>query len=227
MFTGLIRGIGHLRTRGDKLLVVCDAHQPWVAALALGDSVAVDGVCLTVETLVPEGFMVTTSPETMARTTLAERVETQAPVNLEPALRVGDRLGGHFVTGHIDGTGTVEAVTPVADAWEIQFQVPGAIARYIVSKGSIAVNGISLTVANCNLEGTWFSVAVIPHSFAETNLQQLRPGTTVNLENDVLGKYVAKFLTVPDMSEKRQLNSGIHDVQIPITPEFLTEHGFG
>lgn len=223
MFTGLIQGKGYLRSKGANQLQISCPAQPWVSALALGDSVAVDGVCLTVETLLPGGFVVTISPETMERTILEQRVNSQAQVNLEPALRVGDRLGGHFVTGHIDGIGTVEDVAQVSESWEIRIRVPVEIANYIVFKGSITVNGISLTVANCNPEGTWFTVAVIPHSFAETNLQELSPGSLVNLETDVLGKYVAKFLRTPHVDQNQTLNPGLPEISL----EFLTEHGFG
>ncbi|MGF1601356.1 MAG: riboflavin synthase [Thermosynechococcaceae cyanobacterium] len=223
MFTGLIQGTGYLKSKGSTQLQVVCSPQPWTVTLAIGDSVAVDGVCLTVETLVPKGFIVTTSPETLQRTILEQRVDTHSLVNLEPALQVGDRLGGHFVTGHIDGIGTVDQVDQTQDSWEISFLVPPPIAHYIVSKGSITINGISLTVAHCNTEGSWFSVAVIPHSFAETNLQQLSAGTRVNLETDVLGKYVAKFLRSPHPQEPPL--SGEASIQ-PISLDFLAEHGF-
>lgn len=218
MFTGLVQGTGNLASNGANQLRVTCPRQPWVEALSLGDSVAVDGVCLTVETLVAGGFIVTVSPETLQRTTLEQRVKIQAPVNLEPALQVGDRLGGHFVTGHIDDVGMVEEISSTDDAWRIRFRAPSVVASHIVSKGSIAVNGISLTVADCNAEGTWFTVAVIPHSFEQTNLQQLRVGHRVNLETDVLSKYVAKFLRTPTQD--------LHPLPL-ISPEFLAEHGFG
>ncbi len=221
MFTGLVQSTGYLKSKGAHQLLITCPRQPWVETLDLGDSVAVDGVCLTVETLVSGGFIVTTSPETMQRTTLEQRVNVPMPINLEPALQVGDRLGGHFVTGHIDAVGTVEEISQTGESWVIRFNAPSVVASHIVSKGSIAVNGISLTVADCNAEGTWFTVAVIPHSFAETNLKQLRPGQSVNLETDVLSKYVAKFLRT----------SHSHDASVPamssISPEFLAEHGFG
>jgi riboflavin synthase len=224
MFTGLIQGTGYLKSREPSQLQVICSPQPWTTTLAIGDSVAVDGICLTVETLETQGFMVTTSPETLQRTTLSQRVDTPSLVNLEPALQVGDRLGGHFVTGHIDGIGTVEQVAHTHNAWEISFNVPAHIAHYIVAKGSITINGISLTVAHCNPEGSWFSVAVIPHSFANTNLQHLSAGSSVNLETDILGKYVAKFLRSP----QRQELFPVSDTSIqPISLDFLAEHGFG
>jgi riboflavin synthase len=166
--------------------------------------------------------MVTASAETLQRTTLNWQAEFGAWVNLEPALRVGDKLGGHFVSGHIDGVGEVQQLTQTDESWEISFSAPSAVAQYLVSKGSIAVNGISLTVSTCNPEGTWFEVAVIPHSFAETNLQFLKPGDRVNLEADLLGKYAAKLLQ-PSLNHTRPHS----DSGIPaITEEFLAEHGF-
>jgi riboflavin synthase len=188
-------------------------------ALAIGDSVAVDGACLTVETLTGTGFVVTISPETLQRTTLGQSVDTDWVVNLEPALRVGDRLGGHFVTGHIDGIGQVQSLQQTAESWEIGFTVALALGRYILPKGSVAVNGVSLTVADCTEDGTQFTVAVIPHSFANTNLQSLVSQHAVNIETDVLGKYVAKLLRHPTD------NLGAEHYS-EITPEFLAEHGF-
>lgn len=220
MFTGLIQGLGQLRPQGQQqILVQCEAVS-FGDSFAIGDSVAVDGVCLTVETLVAQGFVVSVSPETLQRTTLADRLHTHQRVNLEPALSVGDRLGGHFVTGHIDDVGVVQGIQKTETSWELSFAVPDAIARYIVPKGSVAINGVSLTVADCNESGSHFKVAVIPHSFANTNLQDLSPGDQVNIETDVLGKYVAKLLRLPSQSPST--------TALPeITTEFLATHGFG
>ncbi len=188
--------------------------------LEVGDSVAVDGVCLTVETLVSEGFIVTTSPETLQRSTLVQRVGTDWLVNLESALRVGDRLGGHFVTGHVDAVGEVLSVESSQTSWTIQVKVPDNLTRFVVSKGSIAVNGVSLTIADCGPEGDWFSIAVIPHSFSATNLQYFESGLQVNLESDVLSKYVERLLqsSLHQQDERQQ--------SWTITPESLMEHGF-
>ena len=224
MFTGLIQSLGYLKSTAGHQLSIHWATSLGLTGLAIGDSVAVDGVCLTVEELLQQGFVVTTSPETLQRTTLHQRVDTTTRVNLEPALRVGDRLGGHFVTGHIDGLGHVDRVSQTAESWELSFTVAAPIARYIVSKGSVAINGVSLTVADCNLEGTWFKVAVIPHSFAMTNLQELRADNVVNIETDVLGKYVAKFLQLPGAHSGDTL---AHPAAAAITPEYLVEQGFG
>lgn len=225
VFTGLIQALGYLKPASAYQLAVHWQDPALANSLAIGDSVAVDGVCLTVETLIPQGFMVTTSPETLQRTTLNTSLETHAPVNLEPALKVGDRLGGHFVTGHIDGMGQVDDLVVTDTSWAISFRVPAAIATYIVPKGSIAVNGISLTVAECNSTGTWFKVVVIPHSFSMTNLQDLQSGSLVNLETDLLGKYVAKLmrLNLGQPTTGQPLSPGTPE----ITLGFLAEHGFG
>ena len=223
MFTGLIQGLGSIQTTtSDRLLIKTDA--PLILTdLAIGDSVAVDGICLTVETLLKDGFTATASPETLNRTTLHQYQQNQADyVNLETSLRVGSKLGGHFVSGHVDGVGCLVESLPTEKAWEMIFSAPANledqwqqfIARYLVQKGSIAVNGISLTVAECDAQGTWFKAAVIPHTYSETNLTYLKPGDWVNLECDILGKYVEKLLNYPHAS-----NSSI-------TLEFLAEHGY-
>ena len=223
MFTGLIQGLGSIQTTtSDRLLIKTDASLI-LTDLAIGDSVAVDGICLTVETLLKDGFTATASPETLNRTTLNQYQQNQAGyVNLETSLRVGSKLGGHFVSGHVDGVGCLVESLPTEKAWEMIFSAPANledqwhefIARYLVQKGSIAVNGISLTVAECDAQGTWFKAAVIPHTYSETNLTYLKPGDWVNLECDILGKYVEKLLNYPHAS-----NSSI-------TLEFLAEHGY-
>lgn len=225
MFTGLIQGLGTLQPLSlDRVQITClpGTASFIVPELALGDSVAVDGVCLTVVEILPQGFIAVVSPETRDRSTLHQA--NHQIVNLEPSLRVGSKLGGHFVTGHVDGIGHLEAAVETSTSWELTFTAPAAVARYILSKGSIAVNGISLTVADCNPEGTRFTVAVIPHSYQETNLQYLQPGSPVNLEGDLLGKYVEKFL------RQRTTSGGdrAHPAPSPdaLTPAFLLEHGY-
>ena len=223
MFTGLIQGLGSIQTTtSDRLLIKTDASLI-LTDLAIGDSVAVDGICLTVETLLKDGFTATASPETLNRTTLNQYQQNQADyVNLETSLRVGSKLGGHFVSGHVDGVGCLVESLATEKAWEMIFSAPANledqwhefIARYLVQKGSIAVNGISLTVAECDAQGTWFKAAVIPHTYSETNLTYLKPGDWVNLECDILGKYVEKLLNYSHAS-----NSSI-------TLEFLSEHGY-
>ena len=199
--------------------------------MALGDSIAVDGVCLTVEQMLPGGFIASVSPETLARSTLADCLDG-ARVNLEASLRVGSKIGGHFVTGHVDGKGYLESSVEVNHAWEMRFQVADPrISRYIVPKGSIAVNGVSLTVADCSDQGDWFTVAVIPVTYADTNLQSLAPGQAVNLEGDVLGKYVERFFRLDhgtganpmkDWSVAASEPASMGDFSL----DFLTEHGY-
>jgi riboflavin synthase len=234
VFTGLIQALGTINYLGSQQLqVLCAPAGSSVILqdLALGDSVAVDGVCLTVVEILQQGFVATASPETLRRTTLGHQQLSNAFVNLETSLRVGSKLGGHFVTGHVDGTGCLQESVQTATSWEMSFTVPaGQIAHYIVPKGSIAVNGVSLTVADCDRAGSWFKVAVIPHSFAETNLQYLKPGSLVNLEGDILGKYVEKFLgfgSNQSSAEMPALESPTTDNGWDeISPAFLAEHGF-
>lgn len=222
MFTGLIQGLGTLQSLSpDRLQITClpAATRAILPELALGDSVAVDGVCLTVVDILPQGFVAVVSPETRDRSTLSHA--DHRCVNLEASLRVGSKLGGHFVTGHVDGIGQLEAAVETATSWELTFGAPPTVARYILSKGSVAINGISLTVARCNPAGTQFTVAVIPHSYSETNLQYLQPGSPVNLEGDILGKYVEKFL------RHGSENAGDRAVAPDgLTPAFLMEHGY-
>ncbi|MGL5065133.1 MAG: riboflavin synthase [Microcoleus sp.] len=236
MFTGLIQSLGKLKPLGnDRFQISCtssDSHLI-LSDLAIGDSVAVDGVCLTVVSVLPQGFVAVASPETLSRTTLGKFPD--AGVNLETSLRAGSKLGGHFVTGHVDAIGCLAASRQTANSWEMRFAAPATansgwqhqIAPYLVPKGSIAVNGISLTVADCDAAGNWFEVAVIPHSFAETNLRYLQPGSLVNLEADILGKYVAKFLRhgSQQFAEAGEEMAAIN-VSGGITQEFLAEHGF-
>lgn len=239
MFTGLIQALATLQPIGqDQFQISCVLGDGDLILkdLAIGDSVAVDGVCLTVVEIRDKGFIATASPETLNRTKLGQSLEGY--FNLETSLRAGSKLGGHFVTGHIDGVGCLQSVIPTASSWEMRFGAPVSasniwrrqIAPYIVPKGSIAVNGISLTISDCDVDGNWFEVAVIPHSYQETNLRYLQPGNWVNIEADILGKYVGKFL---QSYLKGNLNFVESYDNIPtisalteITPEFLAEHGF-
>lgn len=231
MFTGLIQTTGTIHPLGkDQIQISCATTAPewFLADLAIGDSISVDGVCLTVTRILAGGFVAAASPETLKRTTLGQ-LEGDGYVNLEASLRVGSKLGGHFVTGHVDGVGYLEASVQTATSWEMSFTVSDPrISRYIVSKGSIAVNGVSLTVADCNLEGTWFKAAVIPLTYAETNLRYLKQNGVVNLEGDVLGKYVEKFLRLGgDKSERAIADIGIiQPTHADLSPAFLVEHGY-
>ncbi len=225
MFTGLVQSVGQLQHLNPyQLKVTCQTPKdPVLAEIALGDSIAVDGVCLTVEKILSQGFIATASPETLSKSTLGE-VSENGRVNLETSLRAGSKIGGHFVTGHVDGMGRLDSAERIANAWEISFRdVSSRVARYIVNKGSIAVNGISLTVAECSVTGDWFSTAVIPVTYAETNLRQLRPGDRVNLEGDVLGKYVEKFLRVRSDTDPEAAGSSSG---MDLSMGFLAEHGY-
>jgi riboflavin synthase len=218
MFTGLVQALGEIEQ--------CDRYQITIRCpelrhkLAIGDSVAVNGVCLTVAKITASGFIADISPETLSRTNLQDR--SAKYVNLETALAVGDKLGGHFVSGHIDGVGTLcDRTLMQGGSWSLSFDAPLEVAKYIVFKGSIAVNGISLTVSECSELGDRFSVAVIPHTYDYTNLKYLSLGSQINLEADMIGKYVEKFLHWQGNAPTNQVPT----LQA-ITPEFLTEHGW-
>lgn len=211
MFTGLVEEVGTVvairpTTSGRDLVV----RAPGLAATAAnGDSIAVNGICLTVTSKTAEGFTCHAGAETLARTTAGSWQPGQA-ANLEQALRVGDRLGGHFVQGHVDGVAACLVRRQVGETWEFTFALPAELGSYVVEKGSITVDGISLTVTALG-SGT-FSVAIIPHTLAHTTLAALTPGREVNLEVDILAKYVRRALGLqPD----------------GLTADFLREHGFG
>lgn len=193
MFTGIIQDVGRIRSwrpcGAGKVLAVDTALD--TGTFELGESVAVNGVCLTVAAVAPGSFDADVSPETLRRANLGT-LAVGARINLERALRPVDRLGGHFVLGHVDGTGTVRQRRPQGEFEEIAFRAPAPVRRYLVEKGSVAVDGVSLTVFACDPEG--FSVAVIPHTLERTTLVRCRVGAAVNLEADILGKYVEKLL---------------------------------
>jgi len=193
LFTGIIQTTGRLERRepsgaGARLTIA--ASQPF-RGLETGESVAVNGACLTVTARRGTRFLVDVSPETLARTTLG-RLEPGTRVNLERSLRLGDRVGGHLVQGHVDGVGRLEAVRPDGDWMAYRFRAPRALAPYLVEKGSIAVDGVSLTVFGCR--GPSFTVALVPHTLAETTLGERHPGDPVNLEADVLLKQIEAML---------------------------------
>lgn len=193
MFTGIVTATGTVRRlarRSEGLELALDAGA-LAGELRVGDSLAVNGVCLTVRDLRRETVVADLMPET-ARVTTLGGLRAGDRVNLEPALRLGDRLGGHLVTGHVDGTGTVRAVRREGNAVVMEVAAPPAVSRYLVPKGSVAVDGVSLTVAGCAADG--FTVSLIPHTLAVTTLGRLRPGDRVNLEADLVGKYVARHL---------------------------------
>ena len=189
MFTGLVREIGTVISMESGRLVVSAPETS--QGVELGDSVAVDGVCLTVVACADSTLSFDVVPETLARTSLGT-LDHGSRVNLEPSLRAGDAMGGHVVQGHVDGVGTVRGVEAEGDGRRVWFDAPSDLLRYVVEKGSIAVNGTSLTVADTDDAG--FAVALIPHTLGATNLGTLQSENAVNLEVDVLAKYVEKLL---------------------------------
>ncbi|MFL5954138.1 MAG: riboflavin synthase [Gaiellaceae bacterium] len=189
MFTGLVREIGTVVSMENGSLVL-DAPASSRDA-QVGDSIAIDGVCLTVVACDGSTLRFDAVPETLARTSLGA-LDRGSSVNLEPALRAGDPLGGHIVQGHVDGVGTVRSVDDEGDGARVWFDVPHGLLKYVVEKGSIAVQGTSLTVADT--DGGGFAVALIPHTLEATTLGALSPERRVNVEVDVLAKYVEKLL---------------------------------
>ena len=189
MFTGLVEELGTVRERvpsaaGARMVIGCDLVRE---GLAIGDSVAVNGACLTVVDLPDGAFAVDCVEETLRRTSVGER-QPGDRVNLERAMRLGDRLGGHIVQGHVDGTGTIRAFTPEGDGILMSVAAEPGLLRYVVEKGSITVDGVSLTVASREADG--FTIALIPHTMEATTLNADAVGRKVNLEADVLAKYV-------------------------------------
>jgi len=198
MFTGIVRERGRVTAvdhgaGGVRLRV---AVPRTAAAAAVGDSVAVGGVCLTVVEIAGGELSFDAVPETLSRTALG-RLAAGDEVNIEPAVRAGEPLGGHVMQGHVDDVGRVRSVEPEGDGRRIWVDTPADVLRYCVEKGSIAVDGASLTVAA--LDGAGFAVALIPHTLAETTLGALAPGHEVNLEADVLAKYVERLLPASTM----------------------------
>jgi riboflavin synthase len=194
MFTGLIEATGIVRevssVAGGQRLTI---ETPLASEVALGDSVATSGVCLTVVAHDAATWSADVSPETLRVTGLG-RLTAGSAVNLERPLAVGSRLGGHFVQGHVDGTGRIEAITPEGDFFRVRISFPPALAPYFIEKGSVAVDGISLTVAS--LAEATFDVQIIPHTWTATTLRHAQPGDIVNLECDMVGKYVLRSLSL-------------------------------
>ena len=193
MFTGLVREVGTVAScegGAGGIRIQIDAPET-ALGVAVGDSIAIDGVCLTVVAAGGGRFSFDAVPETLDRTALAT-LEPGSRVNLEPALRAGDALGGHYVQGHVDAVGRTRSVEAEGDGKRIWFDAPDEVLRFVVEKGSIAVAGTSLTVADVDDAG--FAVALIPHTLAATTLGALVPGDAVNLEADVLAKYVEKLV---------------------------------
>lgn len=193
MFTGLIEDVGKiaaLRLRSGSAVLTVQTKLP-VRKMAMGASVAVNGACLTVVKKLTNAFTVDVSPETLACTNLAT-LKPGSLVNLEQPMRLNERLGGHLVTGHVDGVGAIAAIEKQGEFTIFSFQVAKGLGRLLVSKGSVAVDGISLTVNQCRRAS--FSVSIIPFTLQHTNLQGRRVGDKVNVETDLIGKYVHSFL---------------------------------
>ena len=193
MFTGIVQAVGRIKaltpTAGDVELSI-DTGTLDLSRTALGDSISVAGACLTVTRLAADGFSADVSRETLAKTTLGT-LEVGSPVNLEPALRVGDALVGHYVTGHVDGVGRVVSVDSDARSWRVVIEVPAPLARYVAPKGSVTVEGVSLTVNE--VDGARFGVNLIPHTCEVTTLGRLAAGSPVNIEIDVIARYVDRL----------------------------------
>ncbi len=193
MFTGIIKDTGEV-ARIEEKSGICRVHIGThfdVAAMEIGASIACDGCCLTVVDKEGGCFVVEVSNETLAKTTIG-RWAAGTKINLEQSLKVGDELGGHLVTGHVDGLATLESVQPDGDSYRLRIKVPAALASYIAPKGSVALNGISLTVNE--VEGEVFGVNIIPHTWDVTTLHALRSGDTLNIEVDMMARYVARIL---------------------------------
>ncbi len=211
MFTGIVEEVGTVLgvSRGDKSSVLHIGGEKIFDDLSLGDSVAVNGLCLTVSALAGNSFCADVMHETLSRSSIGT-LRAGSRVNLERALKLGGRLGGHIVLGHIDGTGRISKVERDDTAWIYSIDAKSEIMRYIAPKGSVAVDGISLTIASRRSDG--FSVSVIPHTAKSTVLSEKSAGEIVNLETDIIGRYTEQFLTA-------QNGSGI-------TREFLQKYGF-
>ncbi|MFN4359989.1 MAG: riboflavin synthase [Hylemonella sp.] len=210
MFTGIITGVGCIVAshdlgsslqHGKRLAIACPAG--YLDDVGLGDSIALNGACMTVTSLAlpQQQFTIDISAESLAKTT---GLVLDAQVNLEKALRAGDRLGGHIVSGHVDGVGTVSRFAQVGESWELRIQAPAELARYLAYKGSITVNGVSLTVnrVHDNAAGAEISINLIPHTVQNTSLGLLTAGAGVNLEIDTVARYVERMLAASATPQK-------------------------
>ncbi len=201
MFTGIVQGVGRIERveplgadAGVRLTV--DARRVSLAGARVGDSIALNGACMTITSLAGQRFTVDVSRESLARTV---GLDAPGEVNLETALALGDKLGGHLVSGHVDGVGEVVRFAPVGESWELVLRAPHELAKYFARKGSVAVDGVSLTVNRVNdtAAGCEMSINLIPHTIEVTTLKRLAPGARVNLEVDLIARYVERMLAAP------------------------------
>lgn len=222
MFTGLIETTGHVRQmqlQGGQTRFTIAPVTPLVNVV-LGESIAVNGVCLTVETSTPEIFSAYASAESMKVTTLG-RLSTGSMVNLERALALGDRLGGHLVSGHVDCVAVIEAVIPAGESTRFRIGFPQEYAKEVVSKGSVALDGISLTINTCGRG--FFEVNCIPETQKRTTAVHWTAGAAINMETDLIGKYVQRMIA-PHIQQDGQKGQGTENKLL--TEEFLHKHGF-
>lgn len=218
MFTGIIEEMGEIVSiqKASVSAVLSIQASKVLEGTQIGDSIAVNGICLTVTTIRGQVFTADVMAETLRRSSLG-KLTKGSKVNLERAMAADGRFGGHIVSGHIDGTGVIASMKREENAVWVEITTPYELLRYIVEKGSIAIDGISLTVAA--LTDSSFSVSLVPHTGQETTLLSKKPGDPVNLENDIVGKYVERFLTMPSEPDQPTEKKGV-DL------EFLAEHGF-
>lgn len=217
MFTGIIEEIGTIKSINSNGISsqLCISANKILEDTKIGDSIAVNGVCLTVTSIKSNLFTADVMAETLRRSNLGSLIP-QSKVNLERAMPANGRFGGHIVSGHIDGTGTIVETKPEGNAVWIKINCSDNLLKYIIHKGSITIDGISLTVAK--VTDSDFSVSIIPHTAANTTLLQKKSGDVVNLENDVIGKYIEKLLSFQKIDEQKP--------QSKITEEFLRQNGF-
>lgn len=218
MFTGIVQAVGKLvaseNRHGDKLLRIHTADLD-LSDVILGDSIATNGVCLTVVALPGDGFWADVSVETLDYTTLGA-LKNGSAVNLEKALRASDRLGGHIVSGHVDGVGEIISIHTDARSIRYRLRAPAELARYIAHKGSVCVDGVSLTVNK--VEGAEFELNIVPHTQQKTVFSEYKIGSKVNLEVDVIARYLERLLLGDKAAEKNSAEK--------LTASFLAEHGF-
>jgi len=225
MFTGIIQSVGHIaqvQPKGEDTRLYISTGKLDLSDVQLGDSIAVNGVCLTAVELPGDGFWADVSGETLQKTTLST-LQQGSPANLEKAMTPTTRLGGHLVSGHVDGVGEVVLREAAGRSEHFQIKAPDNLAHYIAKKGSICVDGISLTVNDVN--GSVFDLNIVPHTLQETTMDNFKVGQSVNLEVDIIARYLERLLTGNSPENTREMaNSGL--ISNMITEEFLAKHGF-